>query len=418
MKVLNVVLSVLILLLAVVSAVSSYLLFEKRGELLGGWKKMAAAVGRTATAMDRGSGTSVGSELTAEALDHKQYASLDGQLEKLVKQAEKLVAERDALASAIMRAGEIFEMSGLPPEKAFTEVATSNASRDKVMTGLVDFKNRRDRMIRDLCATTVKIGMDLKPDDFKKDGGDAAMRKFDGRVDALKAQFAAYQKSVAAVASLIGAPAPDLSDAAYATSLVNVVDAVRDMKTKLDASLVAIEQLKNQLAANRDIVKQRDSQIGALKVTIDGKEGEIVQLRKALGLDPAVEFKPWLPGSKESRRAVRGRVVEVNDKFGFVAVNLGKNTQVRQVIGDKEATVNPQIESGMEMVVARRMDTKDVEFIGKIRLTAVDDDCSVGEPHDLSPESKIEVGDQVYFQDADDAAQEKADSAQPAAKQE
>ena len=40
MKVVNVVLSILILLLAAASAAFSYFLFEKRGQLTGGWNKI------------------------------------------------------------------------------------------------------------------------------------------------------------------------------------------------------------------------------------------------------------------------------------------------------------------------------------------------------------------------------------------
>ena len=64
MKVVNVVLSVLILLLAAASAVFSYFLFEKRGELVGSWNKMTAIVSKTAAEMDKNSGTKVAQELS------------------------------------------------------------------------------------------------------------------------------------------------------------------------------------------------------------------------------------------------------------------------------------------------------------------------------------------------------------------
>ena len=63
MKVVNVVLSILILLLAAASAAFSYFLFEKRGQLTGGWNKMAAAINATAVEMDRNSGPSLRANL-------------------------------------------------------------------------------------------------------------------------------------------------------------------------------------------------------------------------------------------------------------------------------------------------------------------------------------------------------------------
>ncbi len=409
MKVLNVILSILILLLAAVSAVSSYLLFVKRGQMVKGWEKMATAISQTATEMDRGSGTKVGTELTAATLGHKQYESLDGRLAKLKQQATQLVAERDALAAAVRRAGEIIGMSNLPAETAFREIVSYNTSKDEVLNGLVDFKNRRDRMVRDLCTSAAKIGVQLKPEDFQGAGAEAALRKFDAKVDAIRVQFSAYQSNVRAIASIAGAPVPNLDENAYAASLNNVAAAVRDLKSKLDNALALVEKVKAQLSSTQNVVKQRDSQIGTLKTTIDSKDSEIAQLRKALGLDPAVEFKPWQPGSVECRRAVRGKVIEVNEKFGFIAIDLGKNTVVQQTVGNKKLDVNPEIATGMEMVVARNMDTKEVEFIGKIKLTTVDGDCSIGETIELAPDYKVQVGDQVYFQDP--AAPEKKDAA-------
>ena len=139
MKVLNVILSILILLLAAVSAVSSYMLFVKRGQMVKGWEKMATAINQAATEMDRGSGTKVGVELTAASLGHKEYESLDGRLAKLKQQATQLVAERDALAAAVRRAGEIIGMGNLPAEASFREMVSYNTSKDEVLNGLVDF---------------------------------------------------------------------------------------------------------------------------------------------------------------------------------------------------------------------------------------------------------------------------------------
>ena len=85
MKVVNVILSVLILLLAAASAVFSYFLFEKRGQLVGGWDKMATAINQAAVEIDRNSGTKVAKELTPEALGHTNYATLDENLRKITK---------------------------------------------------------------------------------------------------------------------------------------------------------------------------------------------------------------------------------------------------------------------------------------------------------------------------------------------
>ena len=58
----------------------SYFLFEKRGQLTGGWDKMAAAINSTATELDRNSGTKLAGELTAEAIGHRNFDALDAKL--------------------------------------------------------------------------------------------------------------------------------------------------------------------------------------------------------------------------------------------------------------------------------------------------------------------------------------------------
>lgn len=72
-------------------AVFSYFLFDKRSQLVEGWKKMAATINQSATEMDKGSGTKVGGELTVAALSHENYADLDAKLAKLTTQSRQLI---------------------------------------------------------------------------------------------------------------------------------------------------------------------------------------------------------------------------------------------------------------------------------------------------------------------------------------
>ena len=74
MKILNVVLSILILLLAIAAAVFSYLLFEKRETMTKGWEQMSLSINKAASAIDSSSGTSVASSVNKASLDHKKFA--------------------------------------------------------------------------------------------------------------------------------------------------------------------------------------------------------------------------------------------------------------------------------------------------------------------------------------------------------
>ena len=108
---------------------------------------------------------------------------------------------------------------------------------------------------------------------------------------------------------------------------------------------------------------------------------------------------PWSDGSKEALSAVKGQVIDVNRKYGFVVVSLGTSTLVEQKIGDKGLLrVNPKIQKDAAMVVARDLNTDNGKFIGKIKLVKINENCSIA---NVVPDSlngrRISVGDSVYF---------------------
>ena len=112
MKAINIILSILIFLLSAVAATFSYFLFEKRSQFVAGWGKMAAGIEKTAKALDKDSGTKVGSELSQSALAHENFANLSTLLPKLSAQAESVIVERNHLADALLRINGIVGNSG------------------------------------------------------------------------------------------------------------------------------------------------------------------------------------------------------------------------------------------------------------------------------------------------------------------
>ena len=92
-------------------------------------------------------------------------------------------------------------------------------------------------------------------------------------------------------------------------------------------------------------------------------------------------------------------MTEVNDKFGFIAVNVGSNTVVKQAVGDdKLLEINPKIASGMDMYVVRDFDdNKAVKYVAKIKLTTVDGDCSIAEVQEKGENGPVQVGDEVVL---------------------
>jgi hypothetical protein len=91
-------------------------------------------------------------------------------------------------------------------------------------------------------------------------------------------------------------------------------------------------------------------------------------------------------------------VVEVSRKFGFVVVDLGANATVKQRIGKKINYVNPEVKTGDQFVVIRNLDSGSPQFIGKIKLVKVDENCSIANIVAGSTSGHdIKVGDSVVF---------------------
>lgn len=414
MKVLNVVLSVLILVLAAVSAVSSYFLFVKRGQMIKGWEKITTVISQTASTLDEKSGTRVGAELTKDTLSHKEYDSLDAKLAKLNSQARTLVAQRDALAEAVRSVATIVRMSNVPESAEYTHVEKFGAHKDNALKGAQDFRNSRDKMINDIIATAQGAGLTLNREALLASGSvsEAEFKKFIDKVNGIRGQFAAYQTTLKSIGGAAGAAAPNFDDASYAKSLSAIEAAVLDLKSKYSNALAQVETDKRNIAANNKTIQDNKSQIATLESTIGKKDIEIKQYRVALGLEEWVQIAPWQPGSPEARQAVRGKVVEVNEKFGFLALDLGRDTLVTQEIGNKTIQVNPEIGIGQELFVARNMDSSSAQYVGRIRLSNVDSDCAIAESFELCDGQQIKAGDAVFFYNPIEA--KKAEEAAPA----
>jgi hypothetical protein len=159
MKIVNIILSVLILLLAVASAVFSYFLFEKREQMVKGWEKMAVTVNQTAAELDKGSGTNVAKSLAPDALSHEKYAELDKNLTQLTQQAQKIVQQRDDMGSTIKKIASVTEMKSIPEDSDFLKLDAYLASKKKVVGWIEESKERQDGTIKQLC----KAGSKLAP---------------------------------------------------------------------------------------------------------------------------------------------------------------------------------------------------------------------------------------------------------------
>ena len=391
MKVVNVILSVLILLLAAASAVFSYFLFEKRGQLVGGWDKMATAINQAAVEIDRNSGTKVAKELTPEALGHTNYATLDENLRKITKLVKDLTIQRDELADALLRVSSSAELRNIN-KQGLTGLDTYAAGKLDVMKGVNDAITKRNRTIDqfvNLVRNTLNVNLNARA---LKDGDTNAMKQLTDALNQIKSRRNAYEAKIRDINSQTGAGAPNFDDKNYNNSLNKTLQAVRDLKGKYQG-----------------MVSEVDNKIAMLNKTVGTKDGQLNELKRALGIDMKDTIPaPWKAGSVEARKAIQGKVLEVNDRYGYVCINLGKNSVVPQQIGNKVAEVDPGIAPGLQLVITRgELDKKGSEFIARVTVTDVADDCLLA---NLPKDGKsVQVGDFVYYEEEPKAEEPKAE---------
>lgn len=399
MKVANIVLSIIILLLAIALAVSSFFLYEKREIMLNGWEKLTTTINETAKEMDKKSGTKLAEELTQDNLHHTNYANLDDQLKKLNEGAARLIKQRDNLASTLVTVSKILEANNAATEEALAKLETSEGVAKDVIAQAQTFKERRDAVLNAIAASGRLIGVSININELKKGNSKKVFNAFDAKLRSLKTQLANYQKFTAQVGRLADAPAPSFNVPAYEASLAKISNAVSALKNKYNKSQSDLRAANNRIKSLSNTVKQRDQRIKNLNTTISKKETEVNQLKRALGLAPNAVVNPWTDGSRESRRAVKGKVIEVNEKFGFYVVNIGNKTLVDQTIGNRINKINPKIQPRMKITVARNMNSPEVKFISKANITNVADECSIIEVIDSG--NKVMIDDDVFFADED-----------------
>ncbi len=398
MKIFNILLSVLVLLLAAVSAVSSYFLFEKRSLLVTGWDNMAKTINETSTILDSGSGTDVAKSLSPAKLSHENYAELNTNLEKFTSQAKKVQAQRNELGGTIAEISSILSINNAPSKSDLNSLSNYKSSKSDAIRGVTGVKDRNNTTASKISQIGGKLGTSISASALKSDSYKSELSKLSSRVDDIKRRINTFNSSVKKIASSSEAGSVDLSDSAYASSLNKTVNAVNKLKLDYDVANRKLRQAKGQLAEMDRNTNQKNKTIAERDKTIKDLEKTLAALNPNSSGKTTPLIPPWSDGSKEALGAVKGQVIDVNRKYGFVVVSLGTSTLVEQKIGKGIIRINPKIQKDADMVVARGLNTDNGKFIGKIKLVKVNENCSIANvvPNSLNGR-RISIGDSVYF---------------------
>ncbi len=406
MKVLNIFLSILILLLAVASAVFSFFLYEKRGQLVDGWEKMARTINSSAVNLDKGSGTEVAKVLSVEGLGHDKFADLDSKLPKLPEHAGKVIAERDDMAAAIKRIAETVEMDDVKDLPAFQGLGSYKTNTNAVVSKVESVTRRQKDTLEQVCRIANKLKADLTVNGLRGSNYSNELSKFDKRVSFTKSRISDADRQFKNIFSAAGGSSRlDFSDSSYKSATGDVVNAVRALKRKFIQANDTIRTRDASVAELQNTIKSKDGHIAGLNKTIKKNILEIKRLERIITGDRGgVAIKPWANGSTEARRAVQGKIIKVDRKYGFVVIDLGTGTTVKQKIGKKMNYPNPLIPVNAKMVVARNIESSDGEFIGEIKLIKIHEDCSIANVISTVKGKGVAVGDTVFFSSAQIAA--------------
>ena len=391
MKAINIVLSILILLLSAVAAAFSYFLFEKRSQFVTGWGKMAAVINQSAQKLDAGSGTRVASELTVSALAHENYEKLDSLVGKLPAQAASIITERDYLAKALMQVNSRVGNQGNKVNVAALQgVDTYKNNADSVVRGVTTVINNRNRSFANL-QQVAKKSFGVNIDRNQLVNGDArALAPLSQKLDQVQTRIRIYDRFIASLCGnfrvAFNANQPDANMKALDKAVkAHVVD-----YNKRGQDIKRLNSQKHALERNQ---KRLEGIIDSQKKMIANRNSQITSFQRAFGLSASrTDTTPWLAGSVEARKAFSAKVISVNAKYGYFAIDAGKYSVVQQPIGNQVVEINPNIEVALPLNVCRVRGDKR-EFIARVQISQVGETTSIANiPLDAKT---IKVGDIV-----------------------
>ena len=393
MKIVNIILSILILLLSAATAVFSYFLFEKRSQFVSGWAKLAQTISASAAELDKGTGTEVAKKLTPQALSHENYGKMDSLLGELPKQSKQIIVQRNNLADTLARVSSASGMKDPVPAAKLSNINSYGSSRNTVVRGVQDVVSNRDRTYNNLIDTarsTIRVSVDRGT---LLSGDPAAFNEFKGKLRQIESQKRFYEDRFRDIARRFRVSIAGLNEKNSNAELKKITDAVGKYQSEYNST-------KAELSKTKLIVVNRDRQIAGLqknianqKIIIADRDAQIASFQRALALPEAnAGVKPWAPGSSDARAQLVGSVIAVNPKYGYVAIDIGKYSVVQQAIGNRVLEVNPNVEPGMALIITRKEASKS-DFISKVTIAKVGETTSIADiPSDAKP---IKVGDVV-----------------------
>lgn len=395
MAILNRIVNILILLLVIAAGVFSYMLFDKRESLTRGMKDMAQAISGTAKTLDDGgaSGTKAANNLKETDLDHKK--AFKNVLPELNKTAREIVNQRNSLARSIEKAGKTLGATGV--KSASLRLVDNYENECKKFQNAVEaYKENADGVKSAFVSVGRNVGANLKASELEGEGYKDASKKILAKVNDIRNENSTIVRDMDYIRNKMGV------SSRYSTNTARFWREAVDKKAR-EINTVKAERAKFKVLSERQAreITQLKKTIEARDRSIEDHKGRIDHLEQVITDDgkkpmPALQLKADSP---ECYREVKGSIEYVNEEYGFVQIDIGKNYVIVQEYGVKKNNVHFPLQSGLTMTVIRGSG-ESTEVVAKILVKTVNADnaiCNVIKGR----VSDIRVKDRVIFSDED-----------------
>ena len=416
MSIFNKILNILVLLLAITAVIFGVMLFQKREELRNRGDYMADVIHKVSKTLDDTSGTEVNKKLNPTAsvvvnpgassysLYHDNYAQLSTVLKAFEEQAKAVIEQRDALGDTLHSVMVDLE---IPNSDSFAAVEFQTmdkyTAKSEELLGMTKKVTERDNAI------IAKIGEAASAMGFSVDGEgmksledySTPLGDFLSKSQALKTRCDTYAQHIQDVYRVWDLDAPSLDGSDYA-------DALSTAKNALDAKRADYDQTKADLAAAKKKIQQLNDKIVNQMEKIASLNRDIKKLNAEL--DKYRQADPTTGKAVDFVSLLKGKVLEVDKKWGFVVINLGKHNRI-VVPGKKK-----DVEKDVALPENKRMDvSRGDSFICQIKIVDVNDTCAIGDivPGTMKGDG-IMPGDKVFIARTPKQAEEEGQAAEGA----
>lgn len=410
MGIVNRIINGLIAVLAIVSVIFGYMLFEKREQLIKRGDMMAQAINNVASKLDSGSGTSYAEKLqllkleldpkkdpnaqknAEKTLYHTNYKNLQSVLEPFKKQALDIIEQRDTLGAALNDVAIKLEIPETYTPAQFNEIKSYKEKKSSLLDNVAKINERDNAIMAQISAFAGVIGYSLDKETLKSlDNYKVPLDEFSEKVQALKKRFDSYAEHIKRVCAIFQIQEPSLSGDDYSNELSSAADALKGVKDEFEKTKTELAETKTKLEETQEDLNKALAKIEAHEKKIAELNKEVAKLRGDIEDDTP---KPQ-EGQKDEKASLveklEGKVIELNPKWGFVVIDLGKNNKI-MVGGKKKREEIVPLPEGKVMLVGR-----DDKYIGKIKIVRVNEYCAIANVLSEEKESKVEIGDRVYF---------------------